>query len=47
MHQKQTHRLLTFSFVLLLVALVVTGTTQAQDGGPHPTPLVITLTPFG
>ena len=47
MHQNQTHRLLTFSFVLLLVALVITGTTQAQDGGQHPTPLVITLTPFG
>ena len=47
MHKKQTHRLLAFSFVLLVVALAVTGTTQAQDGGQNPTPMVITVTPIG
>ncbi|MFZ1398904.1 MAG: hypothetical protein WAS33_18510 [Candidatus Promineifilaceae bacterium] len=47
MHKKQTHRLLAFSVVLILIALVVSGTTQAQDGGQNPTPIVITLTPSG
>ncbi len=47
MHKKQTHRLLAFSFVLILIALAITGNTQAQDGGQNPTPMVITVTPFG
>ncbi|MCC6607014.1 MAG: hypothetical protein IT327_27655 [Anaerolineae bacterium] len=47
MHKKQTHRLLAFSFVLILIALAITGNTQAQDGGQNPTPMVITVTPIG
>ena len=39
--------LFTFGFVLLVLTLALTGTIQAQDGGPNPTPLVITVTPMG
>ena len=36
-----------FSFVMLLVVSAVTSTTQAQEGGQNPTPIVITVTPLG
>ena len=36
-----------FAFVTLLFVSAITGTTQAQDGGQNPTPIVITLTPGG
>ncbi len=32
---------------LLLSVFAITGTTQAQNGGQNPTPIVITLTPSG
>ena len=47
MHKRQTRQPLMFSFALLMVALVVTSTTLAQDGGQNPTPMVITVTPVG
>lgn len=34
----------SFSFVFLLPIFLATGTTQAQDGGQNPTPIVITVT---
>ncbi|MCP5353515.1 MAG: PPC domain-containing protein [Chromatiales bacterium] len=47
MIKKHQHLLNPFSFVILLAVMAVTGTTQAQDGGQNPTPIVITLTPSG
>ena len=47
MIKKHQHLLIPFSFVILLAVMAVTGTTQAQDGGQNPTPIVITLTPSG
>ncbi len=47
MIKKHQHLLIPFSFVILLAIMAVTGTTQAQDGGQNPTPIVITLTPSG
>ncbi|GIK53405.1 MAG: hypothetical protein BroJett014_23780 [Planctomycetota bacterium] len=47
MIKKHQHLLNPFSFVILLAVMAVTGTTQAQDGGQNPTPIVITLTPGG
>ena len=45
MLKKRWLLLISFSFVILLAVPAVTGTTQAQDGGQNPTPIVITLTP--
>lgn len=47
MIKKHQHLLIPFSFVILMAVMAVTGTTQAQDGGQNPTPIIITLTPSG
>lgn len=47
MVKKHQHVMIPFSFVILMAVMAVTGTTQAQDGGQNPTPIVITLTPSG
>lgn len=36
----------SFSFVILLAALIGVNSIQAQDSGQNPTPIVITLTPI-
>jgi len=47
MLKKRWLLLISLNFVILLTVPAVTGTTQAQDGGQNPTPIIITLTPGG
>lgn len=47
MRIRQILSLRGFIFAALLVFMAVVGQTQAQDGGQNPTPLVITVTPWG